>query len=86
MLIRQLITDSHFCILKRSLLSVIAARLDHKDGAYLSVALHQHNITDDEGLYVAAGVYKVGRAKRAGGAVYKLKKEHVTHTHTHTLG
>lgn len=41
-------------------------------GSYLAVALHQHNITDDEGLRVAAGVNQLGRAEGAGGTVHRL--------------
>lgn len=33
--------------------------------SYLSVTLHQHNVTDYEGLHVAAGVNQLGRAERA---------------------
>lgn len=44
-------------------------------GSYLAVALHQHNITNDEGLHVAAGVDQLGRADGAGRTVHWLKKE-----------
>lgn len=36
-----------------------------KRGSYLAVALHQHDVTDDESLHVAAGVDELGRAERA---------------------
>lgn len=51
------------------------------NGSYLSMALHQHNITDDEGLHVAAGVYKMGRAEGAGGTVHRLERRTMSNTH-----
>lgn len=41
---------------------------------YLSVTLHQHNVTDYEGLHVAAGVNQLGRAERAGRTMHGLER------------
>lgn len=50
--------------------------------SYFSMALHQHNVTDNISLYIVAGVYKMARAEGAGEVVDRLERRS---NHTHSI-